>query len=174
MALRPLQPRRGHPAPASAGCAFMYVRRSRAAPRGVPRLSFSPAEGLHHPSAQSHLLKEDFYPALPATHSRVKTTKSQTPFRGGRSMCILSRAWKLWTPIKFLLHCTSFQGMLWAGNCRVSALSPQAQPGLKLFLVDICICIALELRCCCPTAAPSVPLYTSISISLYLHTSIPL
>lgn len=73
-----------------------------------------------------------------------------------------NRAWESWAPIKFLLHCTACQGILWAGNCRASTLPSQAQPGFKLFLVDICICIALEFQPCCPNAAPSVSLYRAL------------
>lgn len=79
-----------------------------------------------------------------------------------------NRARESWVPIKFLLYCTSFQGILRARNCRVSTLSSQAQPGFKLFLVDICICITVELQSCCPNAAPSVSLYCSSYVGLKL------
>lgn len=102
----------------------------------------------HHPS-----LREDFYPALPA----MKTENALS------FIYLLSRnrAQKSWSP-KFLLHCTSSHGMLWARNCGVSTLSLQAQPGHKLFL-GISNCIALELQSCCPNMAPSASLYSSSS-----------
>lgn len=92
---------------------------------------------------------------------------------GGHFMYLLSRnrAWESWAPIKFLLHCTACQGILRAGNCRASTLSSQAQPGFKLFLVDICICIALELQPCCPNAAPSVSLYRALTLVSNLEMS---
>jgi len=66
--------------PASAGTAFVCAWRSRACPRRGPTPTFSPTKDLHHPSAQSNLLKEDFY--------QQRTAEWKVQNRGVSPLCL--------------------------------------------------------------------------------------